>query len=205
MERRHRRERPTTYRPADHFRDSKARVRILRRLAYTAWLIACSSLRIDQSAASTPKVHARSPPSCNLTSLPSSSVRGRAIASTTSALLPRPRPLSLLGLTSRTTEVRVCWNSDSRRGGAWLEHMAHGFVYKIGESFPTASAAPLPVSDLDRKDGFIHMSTAEQVPATVGRFFKACKAIELLKIPIARVADRVKWESSSNHGIFPHL
>ena len=77
------------------------------------------------------------------------------------------------------------------------------YAYKIGESFP--AEGELPISELDRKDGFLHMSTAAQVAATVGRFSKHTASIELLKVPIARIEDRLRWEASMNHGVFPHL
>ena len=79
------------------------------------------------------------------------------------------------------------------------------YAYKIGESFP--STGQLPVSELDRKDGFLHMSTAAQVPATVGRFFRHTNTIELLKVPIERLDGdgRLRWEASRSHGVFPHV
>ncbi|ORY77750.1 hypothetical protein BCR37DRAFT_121258 [Protomyces lactucae-debilis] len=82
-----------------------------------------------------------------------------------------------------------------------------GYVYKIGTSFPEGlDGRAFPLSDLDKvNDGFIHLSTKAQVPGTVGRFFKDINEIVLLKIPVARIQDKTKWEASSSHGIFPHI
>lgn len=57
------------------------------------------------------------------------------------------------------------------------------YLYKI---LPSAPPSPLPdrlpLSDLDRKDGFIHLSTSEQVPGTADRFFGDSTELWLLKI-----------------------
>ncbi|BFZ54951.1 hypothetical protein PYCC9005_001989 [Savitreella phatthalungensis] len=84
-----------------------------------------------------------------------------------------------------------------------MSYEQYTFAYKIGESFP--SETPLPVSELDRKDGFIHMSTADQVPGTVGRFFKGVKKVTLIKVRLQTIDHKLKWEQSSNHGTFPHI
>ncbi|CCG84800.1 protein of unknown function [Taphrina deformans PYCC 5710] len=80
------------------------------------------------------------------------------------------------------------------------------FVYKIGTVFPHLKAADiLPISDLDKNDGFIHLSTREQVPGTVGRFFKQDTQITLLKIRTSDIAAKTRWEESKSHGVFPHI
>lgn len=57
------------------------------------------------------------------------------------------------------------------------------YLYKI---LPTAPPSPLPtrlpLSDLDRKDGFIHLSTAEQVPGTAAKYFSEFDHLWLLKL-----------------------
>ncbi|OAQ62032.1 hypothetical protein VFPPC_16598 [Pochonia chlamydosporia 170] len=75
------------------------------------------------------------------------------------------------------------------------------YVYKI---VPTAPPEPIPqafpLSDLDRQDGFIHLSTAQQVPLTCDRFFSSTSALWLLKFQLDQFADPIKWEDE-----FPHL
>ncbi|KAI5462451.1 hypothetical protein BGZ63DRAFT_423706 [Mariannaea sp. PMI_226] len=75
------------------------------------------------------------------------------------------------------------------------------FVYKI---LPSAPAEPFPkenpLSELDQKDGFIHLSTATQVPGTCGLFFTEASSLWIAKLRFADFASDVKWE-----GGFPHL
>ncbi|KAH9889815.1 hypothetical protein C8Q73DRAFT_653476 [Cubamyces lactineus] len=57
------------------------------------------------------------------------------------------------------------------------------YVYKILPSPPpTPLPAALPLSDLDRQDGFIHLSTAHQIPTTASLFFGAHRSLALLKV-----------------------
>jgi uncharacterized protein (DUF952 family) len=78
------------------------------------------------------------------------------------------------------------------------------FIYKIVPQDPRPLGSGLPISSLDRKDGFIHLSTAEQVPKTVARFFGDVNSVYLLKVPYAKVEAKVKWEDAGA-GTFPHI
>ncbi|GAP85863.1 hypothetical protein SAMD00023353_1401650 [Rosellinia necatrix] len=57
------------------------------------------------------------------------------------------------------------------------------YVYKI---VPAAPPSPIPVqyplSELDQKDGFVHLSVATQIPTTAGLFFKESTTLWILKI-----------------------
>jgi len=81
------------------------------------------------------------------------------------------------------------------------------YLYKI---LPSASPPPdplpaaLPLSPLDASDGYIHLSTAEQTPATASRFFAGESTLYILKIEYVRVEPDIKWEEASS-GIFAHL
>ncbi|KAL7923588.1 hypothetical protein ACQKWADRAFT_288715 [Trichoderma austrokoningii] len=74
-------------------------------------------------------------------------------------------------------------------------------VYKILSSVPI-NPFPLvyPLSELDAKDGFVHLSTAVQVPNTADLFFAEAPALWVVKFKLEKLADPVKWE-----GGFPHL
>lgn len=88
------------------------------------------------------------------------------------------------------------------------------YIYKI---LPTAPPQPLPaalpLSELDQKDGFIHLSTSDQVAGTASRFFTNATKLWILKLRLdtfpsdAAVGDlgQIKWESAKSHGTFPHL
>ncbi|KOS20127.1 hypothetical protein ESCO_006304 [Escovopsis weberi] len=75
------------------------------------------------------------------------------------------------------------------------------YIYKILPSEPEPPhPAAFPLSDLDAKDGFVHLSTATQVPQTAGLFFTAATALWVVKLELAALADPLKWEAG-----FPHL
>ncbi|KAG6840463.1 hypothetical protein C0991_006599 [Blastosporella zonata] len=71
----------------------------------------------------------------------------------------------------------------------------------------------LPLSPLDTNDGFIHLSTAKQLPGTLGRFFAGEREIFILRIEYKHVESNIRWEdpkgkepgSVGGDGIFPHL
>ncbi|RYP72566.1 hypothetical protein DL770_007946 [Monosporascus sp. CRB-9-2] len=79
------------------------------------------------------------------------------------------------------------------------------YVYKI---LPEAPPEPLPseypLSELDRNDGFVHLSTAMQVPKTADLFFAEATSLWLLKLPLAGIAGATRWEGPKG-GPFPHL
>ena len=89
------------------------------------------------------------------------------------------------------------------------------FVYKIFANTSVYQGTPIPVpaswvfpqTDVDAKDGFVHMSTAQQLPGTLSRFFAGDSAVQLLKIDYKKLSGFkiVKWEKASNGDVFPHL
>ncbi|KAK5987195.1 hypothetical protein PT974_11316 [Cladobotryum mycophilum] len=75
------------------------------------------------------------------------------------------------------------------------------YIYKIIPSAPEEPLpTPFPLSDLDAKDGFVHLSTATQVPKTADLFFTKTSDLWLIKLELTKLADPLKWE-----GGFPHL
>ncbi|KAJ7283777.1 hypothetical protein C8J57DRAFT_1293551 [Mycena rebaudengoi] len=90
------------------------------------------------------------------------------------------------------------------------------YIYKLVPlSVPIPDPLPeaLPLSNLDSTDGFIHLSTAVQVPKTLKRFFADESKITVLRIKYATVEKDIKWESPDGkgpgekeaEGVFPHL
>jgi uncharacterized protein (DUF952 family) len=88
------------------------------------------------------------------------------------------------------------------------------YIYKIIPS--TASVREplpecLPVSDLDKTSGFIHLSMAHQVPNTLKFFFKDEPLVYVLRIEYTTVDQDVRWESPDGkvcgprpgEGLFP--
>ena len=60
-------------------------------------------------------------------------------------------------------------------------------------------------SDVDRRDGFIHFSTATQVLETASKHFSGQTDLLLVRINIANLGDHLKWEPSRGGALFPHL
>ncbi len=57
----------------------------------------------------------------------------------------------------------------------------------------------------DQKDGFIHMSTAQQVQKTALKYYLHEKDLLLLKMNTAVLEPNLKWEGNSCGEIFPHF
>jgi uncharacterized protein (DUF952 family) len=58
----------------------------------------------------------------------------------------------------------------------------------------------------DLRDGFIHLSTASQVPGTLAKHFAGRGALVLLEVAVADLpAGALRWEPSRGGQLFPHL
>ena len=60
-------------------------------------------------------------------------------------------------------------------------------------------------SSQDRQDGFIHFSTAEQLPGSVRKHRAGQPDIVLLAVDPAQLGDALRWEPSRGAALFPHL
>ncbi|MFN3274891.1 MAG: DUF952 domain-containing protein [Paracoccus sp. (in: a-proteobacteria)] len=58
---------------------------------------------------------------------------------------------------------------------------------------------------VDLADGYIHFSTAEQVPGTLSRHFAAETGLMLLACDAEAMAADLRWEPARNGALFPHL
>ena len=59
-------------------------------------------------------------------------------------------------------------------------------------------------SEVDRADGFIHLSDAGQVAGTARRHYAGRQNLLLLAVDLDAVAD-VRWEPSRGGALFPHI
>ena len=81
-------------------------------------------------------------------------------------------------------------------------------IYKIMPAANWAAAKPAGVyagSAHDRRDGFIHFSTAAQAAETAAKHFAGQTELVLLPIDPAPLGDALKWEPSRGGALFPHL
>ena len=57
----------------------------------------------------------------------------------------------------------------------------------------------------DRRDGFIHLSTAAQLTATVDRHYAGRDDLHVAEVDLEALGDAVKWEPARGGDDFPHL
>lgn len=57
----------------------------------------------------------------------------------------------------------------------------------------------------DRRDGFLHFSTAAQIVESARRHRAGQAGLVLVAVDAARLGDRVKWEPARGGDLFPHL
>jgi uncharacterized protein (DUF952 family) len=58
---------------------------------------------------------------------------------------------------------------------------------------------------VDRADGFVHFSTAEQLPGTLERHFAGEAGLMLLAVDAEAAGPALRWEPSRGGALFPHL
>ena len=63
----------------------------------------------------------------------------------------------------------------------------------------------LPPAPIDVADGFIHLSTEEQVPGTLAAHFAGQRGLVVLHIRVTDIEDNLRWEKSRGGELFPHL
>lgn len=60
-------------------------------------------------------------------------------------------------------------------------------------------------SAVDRADGYIHMSTADQLAETARRHYAGQDDLVLVEVDLAPLGEALKWEASRGGDLFPHL
>jgi uncharacterized protein (DUF952 family) len=72
----------------------------------------------------------------------------------------------------------------------WADAMAAGVFKGVG---------------VDIEDGYIHLSTAEQLPGTLEKWFSDFERLALIEIDTGHFGAELKWEKSRGGALFPHL
>jgi uncharacterized protein (DUF952 family) len=81
-------------------------------------------------------------------------------------------------------------------------------VFKIVATEEWAEAKAAGVfsgAAVDRADGFIHFSTAEQAPETAAKWFAGRDDLTLAAIDAEALGKDLRWEPSRGGALFPHL
>ncbi len=58
---------------------------------------------------------------------------------------------------------------------------------------------------VDLADGYIHLSTAEQLTETLEKHFAGQSGLVVATVDLALLADTVRWEPSRGGALFPHV
>ncbi len=81
-------------------------------------------------------------------------------------------------------------------------------VYKVvgADEWREAQAAGVYRGSADDvRDGFIHFSTADQLPGTLAKHFSGQDGLFLVAVYAAALGDKLVWEPSRRGELFPHL
>lgn len=80
-------------------------------------------------------------------------------------------------------------------------------AYKIltQEQFQALLAGSFEGAPVDIADGYIHLSTAEQLDETLARHFAGQQALVIAAVPLAPLGEELRWEVSRGGQLFPHL
>jgi uncharacterized protein (DUF952 family) len=81
-------------------------------------------------------------------------------------------------------------------------------VYKLlaaGEWRAAVAAGSYAGSADDERDGFIHLSAADQLAGTAAKHFKGKVDLVLVALDAARLGAALRWEPSRGGALFPHL
>lgn len=80
-------------------------------------------------------------------------------------------------------------------------------VYKILSAPDYAAAQQLGYTKtaLDEGDGYVHLSTRDQVGETLSLHYKGQSGVHLFEYVIEHFGGEVRWEESRGGQLFPHL
>jgi uncharacterized protein (DUF952 family) len=60
-------------------------------------------------------------------------------------------------------------------------------------------------SPIDIADGYIHLSTGEQLEGTLARHFSGQTGLVIAEIDLGCLETKVRWEPARNGDLFPHV
>lgn len=58
---------------------------------------------------------------------------------------------------------------------------------------------------VDLADGYIHLSTADQVQGTLDKHFAGQAGLVIVEVDLELLGDTVRWEVSRGSALFPHV
>lgn len=58
---------------------------------------------------------------------------------------------------------------------------------------------------VDIADGYIHLSTAQQLEATIAKHFAGQSCLMIAEVDLTQLGDAVRWEEARGGELFPHI
>lgn len=58
---------------------------------------------------------------------------------------------------------------------------------------------------VDVADGYIHLSTADQLEETISKHFAGQAGLHIAEVDLVLLGDAVRWEEARQGALFPHL
>lgn len=85
--------------------------------------------------------------------------------------------------------------------------MPDATAYKIltGDQMTELETGSFKGAPVDLADGYIHLSTAEQLRGTLDKHFVGQEGLWLAAVDLDALGDAVKWEESRGGQLFPHI
>jgi uncharacterized protein (DUF952 family) len=80
-------------------------------------------------------------------------------------------------------------------------------AYKVltGDQLAMLESGSFAGAPVDMADGYIHLSTAEQLTETVDKHFAGQSDLHVAAVDLEALGDDVKWEESRGGQLFPHV
>lgn len=60
-------------------------------------------------------------------------------------------------------------------------------------------------SPVDIADGYIHLSTGEQLESTIAKHFAGQTPLMIAEVDLILLGDAIRWEEARGGALFPHL
>jgi uncharacterized protein (DUF952 family) len=107
-----------------------------------------------------------------------------------------------------TARVAIWIEGANTRKGNGGKTKMQATIYKVctrAEWATARRAGSYDGSADDRRDGFIHFSTASQLAGTLAKHFSGQPDLVLLTVDVARLGPSLRWEAARDGSLFPHL
>jgi len=85
------------------------------------------------------------------------------------------------------------------------EHPAIAYKVLTADQMRALEADVFEGAPIDLADGYIHLSTREQLTETVDRHFAGQSDLWVAAVDLAALGDSVRWEESRGGALFPHI